>query len=303
MHTRALRLLPAATREKWFFVEATLNRVLGGYLRGQILVALTVGIAAGAGCALLGVHYALVIGLLAFLFEFIPIVGPVLGMIPAVLIALFQSPGLALWVVIYFILLQQVETHVIVPRVSGHAVGLHPLGVLLALLAGVELGGIGGALLAVPVAGVLYVIAMALYSDATKQTEMLVDQPRRITYTGTALRGVRSVIDRRIKGSASALRTAPSKGGDTMSVLSSAVTGDGTANSNGAKASPDVTLPVAATTAGTGPAGRIDVPGVAPNERLTTIAQDQSELVERFAVAEAEEASEAAAQSARAASN
>jgi predicted PurR-regulated permease PerM len=302
MHSRALRLLPASAREKWFFVEAALNRVLGGYIRGQILVALTVGIAAGAGSALLGVHYALVIGLLAFLFEFIPLVGPVLGMVPAVLIALFQSPGLALWVVIYFIILQQVESNVIVPRVSGHAVGLHPLGVLLALLAGVELGGLGGALLAVPVAGVLYVMALALYSDATRQTEMLVAQPHRTTYTGTALRSMRRVIDRRIKGSTSALRTAPAKGGATMPVLSSAVTGNGTAYPVGAEASSDVTPAVATTAVGGGPDGSIDMPGAAPNERLATIAQDQSELVERFAAAEAEEASEAAAQSARAAS-
>src|SRR5579859_4832453 len=61
MHTWALRLLPSAARERWFFVEATLNRVLGGYIRGQILVSLTVGVAAGLGAAVLGVHYPLVI--------------------------------------------------------------------------------------------------------------------------------------------------------------------------------------------------------------------------------------------------
>jgi len=178
MHTWALRLLPAAMRERWFFIEATLNRVLGGYIRGQIVVALTVGIAAGIGSALLGVPYPLVIGLLAFLFEFIPMVGPVLGMIPAVILALFQPLPLVVWVIVYFIVLQQVESNVIVPRVSGQAVGLHPLGVLLALLAGVELGGLGGALLAVPLAGILYVVFLALYSDATGQTRLL-GSPRR----------------------------------------------------------------------------------------------------------------------------
>src|SRR5205085_10914801 len=95
---------------------------------------------------------------------------------------------------IYFIVLQQVESNVIVPRITGQAVGLHPLAALLALLAGVELGGLGGALLAVPVAGVLYVLALALYSDATKQTELLVTQPRRSIYSP-----FRSVIDRRDK--------------------------------------------------------------------------------------------------------
>jgi predicted PurR-regulated permease PerM len=178
MHTWALRLLPAPTRERWFFVEATLNRVLGGYIRGQILVALSVGVLAGLGAALLGVPYPLVVGLLAFLFEFIPMVGPVLSSIPAIILALFQPLPLVWWVIIYFIVLQQVESNVIVPRVSGHAVGLHPLGALLALLAGVELGGLGGALLAVPLAGVLYVVFLALYSDAMGQTQLLVAAPR-----------------------------------------------------------------------------------------------------------------------------
>jgi hypothetical protein len=136
----------------------------------------------------LGVQYPLVIGLLAFLFEFIPMVGPVLGMIPAIILALFQPLPLVVWVIIYFIVLQQIESNVIVPRVSGQAVGLHPLGVLLALLAGVELGGLGGALLAVPLAGVLYVVFLALYSDAAGQTHLLGSERRPNAYS--ALRQV-----------------------------------------------------------------------------------------------------------------
>jgi predicted PurR-regulated permease PerM len=178
MHNRAVRLLPGRFRDRWFFFEAALNKVLGGYIRGQLLVALTVGIAAGAGCALLGVHYFLVIGLLAFLFELIPMIGPVLGMIPAVIIALFQSVSLTIWVVVFFIVLQQIESNVIVPRVSGHAVGLHPLAALLALLVGLELGGIGGALLSVPLAGVLWVMLIALYGDVTGQTQVLTPRLR-----------------------------------------------------------------------------------------------------------------------------
>jgi predicted PurR-regulated permease PerM len=199
MRNWALRFLPTAARERWFFIEATLNRVLGGYIRGQIIVALTVGTAAGLGCAVLGVQFPLVIGLLAFLFEFIPMVGPVLGMIPAVVIAAFQPLPLVIWVIIYFIVLQQVESNVIVPRVSGHAVGLHPLAALLALLAGVELGGLGGALIAVPIVGVLYVIALALYLDATGQAQLL--------GAGAPLRPVpslRRVLGRRGKLTASA---------------------------------------------------------------------------------------------------
>jgi predicted PurR-regulated permease PerM len=269
MHNRALRLLPATARERWFFVEATLNRVLGGYIRGQILVALTVGVAAGVGSALLGVQYPLVIGLLAFLFEFIPLVGPVLGMVPAVIIAFFQSPGLALWVIVYFIVLQQVESNIIVPRVSGHAVGLHPLAVLLALLAGVELGGLGGALLAVPVAGVLYVIALALYSDATKQTELLVVKPRRTTYSS-----LRHVIEDR-RGTRTPGASAQRPATDTVGVPTTvAVTTDADAVSV-------VTLTELAPTA--------SAVAVEANERLATITQDQTQLIARFEAGEAEQ--------------
>lgn len=274
MHSRMLSLLPAIARERWFFIEATLNKVLGGYIRGQILVALTVGVAAGAGSALLGVQYPLVIGLLAFLFEFIPLIGPVLGMVPAVIIALFQSPGLALWVIVYFIVLQQAESNVIVPRVSGHAVGLHPLAVLLALLAGVELGGLGGALLAVPVAGVLYVIALALYSDATKQTELLVANPPRTTYSS-----LRHVIERRgsRRGRGASGASAPVPVPDVASALGPIAVAPDDANAVGVVTSPE-SAPIA--------------PDVAnePNERLATITNDQTQLIAQFEADKAEQA-------------
>jgi len=198
MRNRAVRLLPESYRGRWFFVEAALNTVLGGYLRGQVIVAATVGAAAGVGCFFIGVQFPIVIGLLAFLFEFIPMLGPVLGMIPAVIISLFQAPTPVVVVIIYFIVLQQVESNLIVPRISGHAVGLHPLAALLALIAGLDLGGIGGALLAVPAVGVLYVLVSALYSDARGQSRMLVNQqpPRRRPYTFLA----RQITQRRGRG-------------------------------------------------------------------------------------------------------
>ncbi len=158
-----VRLLPERLRTHAFFVQAAFIKVVGGYIRGQLLMAVTIGMAAGLGCYLLGVPYPLVIGLLAGLFELMPMIGPVLGAIPAVLISLVHGFPLVLWVVLLFVFIQQVESNVIGPRITGHAVGLHPLGALLALLAGVELGGILGALFAVPAAGILYVLAVAVY--------------------------------------------------------------------------------------------------------------------------------------------
>lgn len=163
IHDNLMRLVPERWRAQAFFVEAAAVKVVGGYIRGQLVMALTIGLAAGVGCWLLGVPYPLVIGLLAGVFELIPMLGPILSAVPAVLISLTQPFPQVLWVIGFFFLIQQVEANVIGPRITGHAVGLHPLGALLALLAGVELGGLFGALFAVPVAGILYVLAVAVY--------------------------------------------------------------------------------------------------------------------------------------------
>jgi predicted PurR-regulated permease PerM len=98
-------------------------------------------------------------------------IGPVLGAVPAVLLALLLPFPTVIWVILYFVAIQQFENYVLVPRVSGHAVGLHPLAAMMALVAGLELAGIPGALVAVPVAGVLWALGSAVvrrlrYGDA-----------------------------------------------------------------------------------------------------------------------------------------
>jgi predicted PurR-regulated permease PerM len=166
LRRRALALFPAVHRQKALFLEEHTRRVLGGYLRGQLLLAASVGLAAGLGCWALGLPYAVVLGVLAGLFELVPMFGPVLSAVPAVLVALFQPFPTVLWVVGFFLILQQVESHILVPRVSGHAVGLHPLGALFALLVGFQLAGPIGALFAVPVAGLVWVLLGAAYRQA-----------------------------------------------------------------------------------------------------------------------------------------
>jgi predicted PurR-regulated permease PerM len=295
MRNRGLRLLPSTIREKWFFIEATLNKVVGGYIRGQIVVALTVGTAAGVGSALLGVQYPLVIGLLAFLFEFIPMLGPVLGMIPAVVIAFFQSPTLALWVIVYFIALQQVESNVIVPRISGRAVGLHPLAALLALLAGFELGGIGGALLAVPIVGVLYVLGLAIYADVTGDTGLLISRPPPRAYA--ALRNVVSI--RRGGGGRGSDGKEPAK----VIATPAQVRSDAAPTTARGQSAP-IGDPLITTGAQDGAGKSSSESGSAPgedvspgiervgNERLATITQEQAGLKAEFEAVEAKEASE-----------
>lgn len=164
MNRSLARLVPEQHRDKVTFVEDTVDKILGGYIRGQLILAATVGIASGLGCWALGVHYPILIGLLAFCFELIPMLGPILASLPAIVIALFQPFPLVVWVILFFIVLQMLENHVLVPRISGHAVGLHPLGALVALLVGADAAGPVGALFAVPAAGILNVLAIAAWN-------------------------------------------------------------------------------------------------------------------------------------------
>jgi predicted PurR-regulated permease PerM len=100
--------------------------------------------------------------------EIVPIAGPVLAAIPAVIIAFLQSPTLGLWVIIFYTVVQQFENHVLVPIVMGRSVGLNPVVIILALLIGGSLAGIPGAILAVPVATVI----VEIINDMAKHKEL-----------------------------------------------------------------------------------------------------------------------------------
>jgi predicted PurR-regulated permease PerM len=158
-----IRLVPADRRDQVRFVQDAVSQVLGAYIRGQLTTAAIIGVSAGVGCAILGVHFAFVIGILAFCFELVPMIGPYLGSLPAILISLFQPFPLVIEVIVFFVAMQMFENNVLAPRITGGAVGLHPGVALLAIVVGADLGGIVGALFAVPVAGILSVLVAAAY--------------------------------------------------------------------------------------------------------------------------------------------
>ncbi len=151
--------------------EDALNRVVGNYIRGQLTLAVIIGVLAGVGCAWLGLNsYALIIGVLAFLFETIPMVGPALASIPAILLSLLLPDPFprTFWIVIYFIAVQMVESNVLGPRIVGHAVGLHPVASLMALIIGAQLFGAFGALLATPIVAAAWVVVASLYRSMVR---------------------------------------------------------------------------------------------------------------------------------------
>ena len=174
---RSLAIIPGQYRAKALFLQDNASRVLGGYLRGQLTLALIIGLLAGVGTALLGLPYAVVLGVLAGLFELVPMFGPILSVVPAVLVALFMPFPTVVWVVLFFLAIQQLENNVLAPRISGHAVGLHPLGAMFALLAGFQLAGLLGGLFAVPLAGVLWVLLGAAYRNVVAES-----RPRRLLF-------------------------------------------------------------------------------------------------------------------------
>lgn len=123
---------------------------LGAWARGQVLLSASVGLLSFAVLMVLGVEFAPVLAVLAFIFEFVPYAGPFLGGAPAVLIALNESTTTAVLVVIAYTVIQQLEAHLLVPLIMRRAVDLHPVVVIAVMLAGFEILGLPGVLLAVP---------------------------------------------------------------------------------------------------------------------------------------------------------
>ncbi len=134
-------------------------RVFGAYVRAQIMVALSLGVLVGLALFLIGLPYFVFLALFAALAELIPMVGPIAGAVPAILVAGTLSPASVIWVALAFLVIQQFESNFLLPRLSGRAVGIHPVGAILALALGFELGGVLGALFAVPLAGLAWVFA------------------------------------------------------------------------------------------------------------------------------------------------
>lgn len=128
---------------------------VGRWLQGQLLISLLVGLLVYVGLSVMGVKFALVLGILAMLLEIVPVAGPILAALPAVGLAFLQSPSLGIWVIVLYTVIQQVESHVILPLVLGKTTGLNPVVVIMSLLIGAQLAGIVGAILAVPIATIL----------------------------------------------------------------------------------------------------------------------------------------------------
>lgn len=145
----------------WPFAEQIIDRVqrgVGRWMLAQLSLGVIVGVIVGVGLWLLGVPYALLLGLISGILEIIPVIGPILAAIPGIIVGLSQSFVTGIVVLGFYLVVQQVENHVLIPNIMRRAIGLHPLVTIIAVLLGARLIGVVGAILAVPMATVVSII-------------------------------------------------------------------------------------------------------------------------------------------------
>lgn len=178
MASRLRANIPLSRQRRGFFLLDTLEHVVGGYIRGQLVLSLLIGVLVGAGMAVFQVPHPILLGELAFLLAFVPVLGTFISAAACILLSFaatatsswfisltHQTWLLAVVVLIYFIGVHAIESHIVGPRIVGHAVGLHPIISIAALIAGAELFGILGALFVAPVVGIIQTIIVALWRE------------------------------------------------------------------------------------------------------------------------------------------
>ena len=174
----ARRVMPDGDGSKADDYPVLVQRAVSRYVGGQLLFSLIMGVSAGVALWIFGElgifpdgsKYAVAFGVFYGVMELIPYIGPILGAIPPVLVALFTEPISALWVVLLFVGLQQLEGHVVAPQVFGHTLRINPLLVIFALLLGLRVYGIIGALVALPILAVLRETAVYLSRHLTLES-------------------------------------------------------------------------------------------------------------------------------------
>lgn len=144
-------LLPKSKRMKFIVLLRDIDNVFGKYIRGQIIIAIFVGIFTTIALVLIKVKYAFILGIFAGIADIVPYFGPFIGIIPTILLALLDSKGKALYAAGAFILIQQLESGFLTPRIIGRSVGIHPVYVIMSLIVGGKLFGLIGLIVAVPV--------------------------------------------------------------------------------------------------------------------------------------------------------
>jgi predicted PurR-regulated permease PerM len=170
LHHTFVRLFPPARRSQVDTITRTITIKVSAWLGGQALLGAIIGITSAIGLGLLGIPFFYVLALISAVGELIPVVGPILSAIPAIAVASTVSLEKVVLVIVFFVVQQQFENHVLVPKVMSRQVGVSPVTVITALLIGGRLLGVVGALLAVPTAAILQVLFSELLNQKEKSS-------------------------------------------------------------------------------------------------------------------------------------
>ena len=165
LHRGMMALIPPGRREEIRGLMDQIGQAVGGFFRGQLLVALFVGVASSIGLWIIGLPFWLLVGMVAGVFNLVPLVGPFIGGGLAVVIALVSGQPLkALWAALVLLAVQQIDNHLISPNVMSRTVQLHPVVVMLALLVGASFAGLFGMLVIVPLVAVAKIMFLFIWS-------------------------------------------------------------------------------------------------------------------------------------------
>ncbi|NWF80067.1 MAG: AI-2E family transporter [Chloroflexi bacterium] len=186
---RLNHVLPEQLRTDFWSVITIIDSDFSGYLRGQLLLGLVVGSAAGIGLGLLNllgmqVPYVLILAVIAGITELIPVIGPIIGSIPAILLGFIDSPTTGLAVLLLYVAIQQLENNFLVPRIVGDSVGLHPAVLMVLLVVCAQVFGVLGAILSAPMGAVSRDVFLYLYGRLSDPPRPPGELPPRLRKAG-----------------------------------------------------------------------------------------------------------------------
>lgn len=170
-----LRLVPMDRRESIRDLILAMETKVGAYIAGQGILMLVVGSMALVAYSLIGLPYVLVLAFVAGVMEAVPLIGPLLGAVPAALVALSLGPDKLIWVIVATVVIQQLENSILVPRVMRKAVGVNPFVTLLALFAFGSLLGVAGTLMAIPIAAIVQLVLNRFVFDLGAKEPAITD--------------------------------------------------------------------------------------------------------------------------------
>ena len=180
LHRFALSLFPEERRDRADSVLGAMGQTMGGYVRGEVIDAIIVGALAYIGMTVIGLEYTLILAIIVALGELLPVIGPIITSIPPILIALSDSLEQGLIVAAFFLVLQQLESNLILPLVMRNQADVPPLLSLVALSAGAALGGLLGAIIAIPLAGALRIMVVRVLAPAERDWTGVDDAPTEV---------------------------------------------------------------------------------------------------------------------------